>query len=154
DFVSVAKALEHLLYLYVYDHVLNTSGRTDLADLVRETFTRGLWLLESLGQVNSRDRDLLAGVRTLFGAFERCADWLGLNREEFVAVLRRVSAEKRQSPLVRGAAAGALWTIGEADANEVRSQLLLFADPDQLGDFLAGLFCLAREVAQRHADLV
>jgi hypothetical protein len=32
--------------------------------------------------------------------------------------------------------------------------MLLFADPDHLGDFLAGLFCMAREVVQRHHELV
>ena len=30
----------------------------------------------------------------------------------------------------------------------------LFADPDHLGDFLAGLFALARELVQRERNLI
>jgi hypothetical protein len=71
-----------------------------------------------------------------------------------VAVFRRVGAAKGQRPLARGAAMGALWTLGESDSARVRTELLLFANPDSLGDFLAGLFALAREVVQRHRDLI
>src|SRR5262249_5590072 len=129
-------------------------GRADLGKLLQETFARGLWLLESLGQAVGRDRELLRGIRNLLEGFERCGDDPGLNRDEFVAVLRRGSASQHQEPLVRGAATGVLWTIGESDADQVRAEMLLFADPDHLGDFLAGLFCLAREAAQRHRELV
>jgi hypothetical protein len=154
DFFAVTKALGHLLYLYIYDQVLATVGRPDLAALLIETFARGLWLLEGLGQVAGRDRELVAGIRTLLDAFERCENKLHFDRGEYVAVLSRASAERSQRPLLRGAAMGALWTIGESDADRVRSQLLFFADPDRLGDFLAGLFALAREVVQRHRELV
>lgn len=154
DFFSVSKALGHLLHLYLHDRTLQTAGRPDLAALVIETFTRGLWLLESLGQIAGKDKDLLAGLRTLLDAFERCAESLAFNRDEFVAILRRVGQEKRQSPVVRGAASGALWTIGESDAGQVLAQMLLFADPDCLGDFLTGLFCLAREAVRRDESFV
>ena len=154
DFFTVTKALGHLLYLFVHDHFLQTAGRGDMAALLRETYARGLWLLETLGQVTGRDRDVLAGVQALLDTFERCAASLALDREEFVAVLGRVSASKPQRPLVRGAAMGALWTLGESDSTRVRTELLLFASPDSLGDFLAGLFALAREVVQRHRDFV
>jgi len=154
DFFTVTKALGHLVYLFVHDHILQTAGRDDLGELLRETYARGLWLLETLGQVTGRDRDLLSGIRGLLDTFERCAEPLGLDRSEFVAVLQRVSAEKQQRPLARGAAMGALWTTGESDSARVRTELLLFANPDSLGDFLAGLFALAREVVQRHRDLI
>jgi hypothetical protein len=154
DFFAVTKSLGHLLYLFVHDHHLETAGRAELASLLSESYGRGLWLLETLGQVGGRDKELLDGVRTLLDGFERCSATLGLDRAEFTAVFRRVGAERRQAPVVRGAAFGALWTIGAADAAEVFSQMLLFADPENLGDFLAGLFCLARETAQRHPELV
>lgn len=154
DFFTVTKSLGHLLYLFVHDHCLQTAGRGDLGSLLRETYTRGLWLLETLGQVSGRDRDLLSGIRGLLDVLERCHTSLTLDREEFVSVFRRVSAAKEQRPLARGAAMGALWTLGESDASRVRAELLLFANPDSLGDFLAGLFALAREVVQRHRDLI
>jgi hypothetical protein len=154
DFFTVTKSLGHLLYLFAHDHCLQTAGRGDLGGLLRETYVRGLWLLETLGQVSGRDRDLLSGIRGLLDVFERCHTSLTLDRDEFVSVFRRVSAAKEQRPLSRGAAMGALWTLGESDAARVRTELLLFANPDSLGDFLAGLFALAREVVQRHRDLI
>jgi hypothetical protein len=48
---------------------------------------------------------------------------------------------------------GALWTLGEADLARVRADLASCAGPASLGDFLAGLFHLAREVVQRHPAL-
>ena len=55
---------------------------------------------------------------------------------------------------MRGASAGILWTLGEADEAQILADLLIFATPADLGDFLSGLFALARETAQRHAKLV
>jgi hypothetical protein len=69
-------------------------------------------------------------------------------------VLRRAAGAAAQRPLVRGAATGALWTLGEAAVDQVRADLQACAAPDLLGDFLTGLFALARETAQRHHELV
>jgi hypothetical protein len=73
---------------------------------------------------------------------------------EFTAVMARVEHDAHKPPPVRGAAAGILWTLGAADAERIVADLLLFTDPNDLGDFLAGLFAAAREVAQRHPPLV
>jgi hypothetical protein len=113
-----------------------------------------LWLLEGLGQVAGQDAGLVEGVRALLLTFEECAESSGLDRAEFVEVLARIGAEATQAPIVRGAAVGALWTLGAAQADQVRSALLLFADPSRLGDFLTGLFGLAREASQRQPGLI
>ena len=86
--------------------------------------------------------------------FQRTAEPLQLNRDEFAAVLGRVEQDGHKPPQVRGAAAGILWTLGLADEEQILADLLTFADPNELGDFLAGLFALAREVAQRNPRLV
>jgi hypothetical protein len=154
DFFSVTGALGHLLYLYRYDAVLETAGRADMGGLLREAFGRGLWLLEGLGQVSGRDEALLAGVAALRDTFERCEGLLELSREETLGVLGRVGADRQQTPLARGAVLGALWSLGAAEAAQVRAALRQFADPERLGDFLTGLFALAREQVQRQRDLV
>jgi hypothetical protein len=79
---------------------------------------------------------------------------LGLNRAEFFDVLSRVAQDRSQGAAIRGAAVGALWVLGQADAGQVKTVLRLFADPQSLGDFLTGLFAIGREVAQRQRDLV
>src|SRR5207302_169900 len=154
DFFSVAASLGHLLYLYRYDAVLETAGHGEIGALLVETFERGLWLFESLGQVSGQDAPLLRGVESLREALERCGVQLDLNRDAFLDVLHRVGADRHNSPLVRGAALGARWSLGAADDEQVRTALRLFADPNHLGDFLTGLFALAREQVQRQRDLV
>lgn len=154
DFFGVAAALSHLLYLYRYDELLGAAGRGDIAGLLAETFTRSLWLLETLGQIQGRDQALLRSIRALVQTFEACGTALGLDRENLVEVLRRASGDDAQQPLVRGATMGALWTLRAADLAQVRADLHACAAPERLGDFLTGLFGLARETAQRHPDLV
>jgi hypothetical protein len=154
SFFSVTKALGHLLYLYRYDVALQTAGQAPVGDLVSETFGRSLWLLEGLGQVAGMDKELLDGLHVVRETVERCGNLAGVSREELVQVLRRIGAERGQRPLVRGASLGACWSLSAAGGDEVRAALRQFADPDHLGDFLTGLFALAREQVQRQRDLV
>jgi hypothetical protein len=154
SFLSVTGALGHLLYLYRYDAVLETAGHGEIGALAIETYERGLWLLEGLGQVSGQDAELLNGMRLLRETFERCEQSLGLDRVELVQVLARIGADRTQRPLVRGGVIGAQWSLGAADGEQVRTALCQFADPNHLGDFLTGLFALAREQVQQQRDLV
>lgn len=154
NFFTVTPALGHLLYLYRYDAVLETAGRGEIGALVVETYQRGLWLLEGLGQVTGQDAELLAGLQMLRETFERCEQALQLDRGEFVQVLARIGADRAQRPLVRGGVLGAQWSLGTTDGEQVKTALRQFADADHLGDFLTGLFALAREQVQRQRDLV
>jgi Family of unknown function (DUF5682) len=154
DFFSVTGALGHLLYLYRYDAVLQTAGQGEVGSLLREAYERGLWLLETLGQVSGRDRELITGILALRETFERCRDLLSLDRDVLLGVLHRVGSDQGQSPLARGAVVGACWSLGGADPAQVLAILKLFLDPGHLGDFLTGLFALAREQVQRQHDLL
>ncbi len=154
DFFRLTQALGSLLVLYRYQTVFPAAGSESLGELLAEAYRRSLWLLESLGQTAGRDAEVLAGVAALRETFERCEVLLGLDRQEIVAVLARVGADRGQGPAVRGAALGAQWSLGATDADGVRGQLRLFTEPDRLGDFLNGLFTLAREQVQRQRDLL
>ncbi|GAB4217130.1 MAG: hypothetical protein OHK0022_59050 [Roseiflexaceae bacterium] len=154
DFYAVAGALGHLLYLYRYDEALGATGRGDIGALLAETFRRTLWLLEALGQPQGHERELLAGLSALVQTYERCAAPLALDGAVLAEVLERVGADPGQHPLTRGGAVGALWVLGVADAARVRSDLRASAAPEHLGDFLNGLFALARETVQRDPELV
>ncbi|MCA9115490.1 MAG: hypothetical protein KDA79_10410 [Planctomycetaceae bacterium] len=154
EFAAVAGTLRHLLFLYSYDEALGTAGSSQLGQLLREAFTRAAWLLEGLGQSGGQDQQLIEGIRVLVETFELTEHMLDLNREEFLGVLSRVEADHDQLPSIRGAAVGGLWSLHAADTEQVLADLLLFSDVDHLGDFLTGLFHLAREVAQRNPQLV
>jgi hypothetical protein len=65
-----------------------------------------------------------------------------------------VGADQGQVDAAGGASLGALWSLGATDGEVVRTQMRQFADAERLGDFLTGLFALAREQVQRHPDLV
>ena len=67
---------------------------------------------------------------------------------------RLTSDDSSQLPVIRGAALGALWTLGAAGDERLQDELGFFTHPDELGDFLTGLFALAREAVQRRRRLV
>ncbi len=153
DFLAVATGLGHLMYLHRYDQVLEMEHRERLAPLLRETAQRGLWLLEGCGAQAAQVPAVLAGLRTLLEVFEQGQD-SGLQLDELAEVLGRIEADPAQGPQVRGAAVGILWTLRRVAAAQVLADLKLFSDPVRLGDFLSGLFALAREAAQREPELL
>jgi hypothetical protein len=154
DFFGATEALGHLLYLYRYDTVLDTTRSETVGDLLHEAYSRCLWLFEGMGSAPDRDAELVRGVAALRETFERCAGLLDLDRDELLDVLRRTAASSSHSALARGAALGAVWSLGATDVQAVQKQLRKFTDPDRLGDFLTGLFALAREQVQRQHALV
>jgi len=154
SFFTVTSALDTLLYLYRFDQVLGTSKHTDVGQLLSDTFTHGVWLLQTLGVVQDRDKDLLKGLRALQETFERCGDILKIERDEFVHLFASISHDDEQTPVMRGAVSGVLLLLGEADDEAVLRDMRYFSEPEKLGDFLTGLFYMAREPIQRHPDML
>lgn len=154
NFLTVAQALSRLLYLYRFDNVLGTLQQSDVGDILRSAFQRALWLLESLGVLEGEDQALLNGVRALLDTFERCAPVLNTSQQDFTDVFERVSKERMQTPVLRGATSGVLLILNTIDTKAILANLRYFADPDQLGDFLTGLFFIAREKIQRQQDIL
>jgi hypothetical protein len=154
DFCQMGVALGHIEFLFCFEESFQTQGRPELGEILRSAFDRSLWLLELIGGTVTSDRRLLAGMQTLLDVFERAAPPLAIDRDTTLAVLDRVQRDPQKPPQVRGAAAGMLWTLDAASADQVLADLLLLVEPDDLGDYLTGLFALAREVAQRHPQLV
>lgn len=149
SFFTTTAALADLLFLYRFDAILGTSQHTDVGHVLKITFHRALLMLEMLGAVKGQDKALLDGIQALTESYERCTALLGIDRADFAAVFERIAADNSQTPLARGAATGVIWTVGAAQID-----LQGFAEPEQLGDFLTGLFYLAREVVQRDPDLI
>jgi hypothetical protein len=157
QFVGAAGALGHILFLFCHDEAFGTNRLPRIGQLLSEAFARSLWVLELLGRSAGNDSRLLSGMKTLFETFQRTAasaGTIGCDRAEFIAVLTRVERDAHKPASLRGASAGILWTLGVADEEQILSDLLLLPTPGDLGDFLSGLFALARETAQRHANLV
>jgi Family of unknown function (DUF5682) len=153
DFLSIARSLRHLLYLYRYDEILGTRSQKELSEVLVEAFQRGLWLLDSLGSMEN-DQELLKGLAGLLEAYECCGDVLLNRRSEFLQVLERVSQDVTQTALLRGGSIGTLWVLGTVAADDILATINYYSQPDSLGDFLTGLFHLARETTQRAPGLL
>jgi Family of unknown function (DUF5682) len=153
DFLSLARSLQHLLYLYRYDEVLDTRSQSDLANILIAAFQRGVWLLDSSG-TNGEGQELLQGLAGLLEAYECCGDLLLNLQSEFLQVLTRVSTDIQQMPLIRGGAMGALWVMETIATEDILATINYYSQPESLGDFLTGLFYLARETTQRTPGLL
>jgi hypothetical protein len=154
DLASVAAAMDHLLYLFAWDDALGTRGSLETGALLATAFARALWLLESGGVAQGGASADVEAVRLMRGAFEKAHEPMRLDLESFAAVLERVQADGERSPALRGACAGALWSLQRLSPDSIHRQLLQLSSPQSLGDFLTGLFALAREEAQEDARLL
>ena len=154
DFLSLSRSLYHLLYLYRYDEVLGTHKQEHIAQLLTEAFQRGLWLLDSLGTLSGEEDALLKGLGSLIEAYQKSAYLLVDYRSQLLSVLDRVSQDRQQLPILRGGAIGALWVLGETPLTEILTILNEYIQPEKLGDFLTGLFLLARETTQKDEQLI
>lgn len=154
EFTVASEALGHLAYLYCYDESLGTKRSTPLERLLAECNTRCLWLLDSLGGTLPDEAKVLEGMQTVQEVVHRAASVLREDRVELGQTFSRIQNDREKHPAVRGAAVGILWNLGNADSESILQQMLGFQKPEDLGDFLSGLFLLAREVAQRHPQIV
>lgn len=154
SFFTVTAALDKLLFLYRFDRVLGTSKHTDIGQLLSDTFSHGVWLLQTLGVVQDRDKELLSGLRALQETYERCSEILKIGRDEFVDTFMTVSHDNTQTPVMRGAVSGVLLLLNEANEEAILMDMRYFSQPEQLGDFLTGLFFIAREPMQRHPEMI
>ena len=154
NFFTLAGALDPLLFLYRYDDVLGTADHSEIGELLAIAYQRALWLLGNLGTLQGNPQQLLQGIKALLSTFERCGQTLGLRRELIVQAFTQISNDTQRSPLLRGAAIGALWRLAASSEEKILQELGSVATPEDLGDFLTGLFHLAREVTQRSLDLL
>lgn len=155
-------ALERLLALRRGDAVLGAHVRLELEDVLRACFDRGLWLLEGVqGATAPLDDGHVRAVRVLRDVSRLQRDGLAVDRDRARAVCERRTHDGDAPPAIRGAALGFLWSTRDEDApddvpDEQRAiaTLRAVARPASLGDFLAGLFALARtEVVHARALL-
>ena len=155
ELIGIAECLDHLLYLYAYDKILQWAYARAIGPLLLAGYERALWLMDQAGQPPAgRESHYLNSIHTVMRVFQRCEQPLQLHGGDLVKVLRHMQQDSHQLALIRGAAAGALWQQGRADAARTHQSMNAFARPEQLGDFLTGLFALARDTVYRHLGFI
>jgi hypothetical protein len=154
EFVVVSQALTHLAFLYCYDNTFGTKYSSDIGNVLSVSFSRSMWLLESLGKTIVNEALAVSGLRALQEVARSVPDALAEDTATIQQTLLRVHGDPSKNPSIRGASAGMLWNMGAASSSEILAQLRGFAVPDELGDYLNGVFKLAREIVQRDSSIV
>ncbi|WP_199748036.1 DUF5682 family protein [Actinomadura sp. WAC 06369] len=149
DVAALGAALEVVLGLWRHDRVLGTAGSPMFGSVIAECTDRLLWLLEGIrGGPAPADLGRLRAAAALRDALLHAsappsAGGLGLDADAARGVARRLAAAPDVPPDLRGAAFGLARALGDAAdaARAVRGA----AAPGTFGDWLAGLFALARQ---------
>lgn len=135
-------ALRVALGLWRSDRLLGTAGSPLLGAVVTTATTRALWLAEGVRGGNApAEPARLRAITAVRDAIRDGGDALGLDRAAAVGVGGRLFASGDAPPDLRGAGLGLCWALGEP----VAAAAAVPRTPSVLGDWLAGLFAVARE---------
>jgi hypothetical protein len=144
DLGRLGRVLAIVLGLWRHDRLLGTARSATLGAVITAGVTRVLWLAEGVrGGAAPADLRRLGAVAATRDAMVHAGAALDLDRGAATAVMGRLTHDPAVPPDLRGAAFGFCWSLGghEDAARAVRG----VATPALLGDWLAGLFALARE---------
>lgn len=156
---DLGAALASLLGLWRHDALLGSERSAALGAVIAAAFERGLWLFEGIRGSGPAEEPQLAAALALRDTLRHAAGRLGLDASQAQSVMERRATDASAPPALRGAALGFLWSTGffatpEAGAEAGAAAVRRAGRPSVLGDFLAGLFLLAREEMLRSPGLV
>jgi hypothetical protein len=153
---DLGSALAKLLALWRGEAVLGAKDLGALGEVIATCFERGLWLLEGIrGDNAAYDQRLVDAIVALRDVLRWGRDPLGLDVVRAHAVCERAAWDPTAPASIRGACLGFLWsTEGAVDSERAVKALRASSRPETIGDFLSGLFALAREQTVRAPDLV
>ncbi|KOV88287.1 DUF5682 family protein [Nocardia sp. NRRL S-836] len=149
DLAALGHVLSGVLGLWRHDRLFGTAKDPLLGAVIDSGTTRVLWLVEGLhGGPAPADPDRLRAVAATRDAVLHAKSALSLEVEDVTGVATRVSEDVQAPPDLRGAALGLAWALGaQPDVRKVRNVAAL-------GDWLAGLFAVAREEVLASTELV
>ncbi|WP_457032507.1 DUF5682 family protein [Kitasatospora sp. P5_F3] len=138
----LGEALGAALGLWRHDRVYGVARSPLLAEVIDGAVGRVLWLAEGLHGPAGPQLDRLRALVGVRDALLHAEELLTVTRETAGLVCRRISEDGRAPDDLRGAAFGLRCALGEAAdrAAAVRAA----GAPERLGDWLGGLFVLAR----------
>ena len=154
---ALGRAMQRLLPLWHGDLLFEMRGSRELGSVLSACFDRALWLFEG---VQGRDAELDEGHVSAIVALRELIrhgppDIAGTHARAHAVCERRI-VDAEAPPALRGAALGLLWSTRPEETDEQRAVAVLRASSraQTIGDFLAGLFMLAREEVMRSSDLL
>lgn len=160
----LGSALAKLLALWRDGRMLGAERSTQVVKIVEAAFDRGLWLAEACqGATAPADPKRLGAMIAMRDTLrvDQSIEQDTLDVDETIAwaTFERISKATDSPPGMRGAALGLLWSSGywssPTEASSGAEQALAASSaPEVIGDFLAGLFALAREEAVSAPGLI
>lgn len=148
DLGQLGSVLGSVLSLWRHDRLMEAAGSAMLGAVVAASVERTLWLAEGMqGPTLAAEPLRISAVRAARDAVLFAGAALGLDRPAALAVMTRIAADPGSPPDLRGAAYGFCWSLddGRAARSGADRAIRGAAAPETLGDWLAGLFALARE---------
>lgn len=132
------------LGLWRHDRIFGAARSAKLVPIIAAAVRRLMWLVEGIrGGPAPADPGRLAAAAAVRDAVLHAEAILDVEREAVVAVFRRLAADQDVPPDLRGAGFGFGRALGEP--GDIVRAVRGAGRPDTLGDWLSGLFALARE---------
>ncbi|MEV1118805.1 DUF5682 family protein [Actinosynnema sp. NPDC049800] len=149
DLAALGHVLSAVLGLWRHDRMFGAKNDPLLGAVIDTGTTRVLWLIEGLhGGPAPADPHRLRAMTATRDAVRHAKAALSLDAVDVTGVATRVGDDPQAPPDLRGAALGLAWALGaKPDVRKVRGI-------EALGDWLAGLFAVAREEVLASPDLV
>jgi hypothetical protein len=146
SFAELGEAGRHLLALFRHGTLLGVEGAHAVGTVLAAIYTRGLWLVEGLqGETATANEAELRAVALLRDLVRFSSGALPADPTHGESVMRRRAEDRQAPPAIRGAAIGFLWSTGRGSVDDASRGLAGVSRPQSIGDFLAGLFSVARE---------
>ncbi len=152
EIAAIGEAGRHAVALYRFGAIFGPSAHAGLGGLCEAVFARTAWLVETI-----RDRE---GGLNAIDALIACRDMLRdcpdltLDRAAFLSTLARLAGDRSGAPALAGASLGLAVACGAVDGGEAGARLSAFSLANDLGDYLSGLFALAREDMAQQEPLI
>jgi hypothetical protein len=144
ELAPLGRVLAVVLGLWRHDRLLGTARSATLGAAIASAVDRVLWLAEGIrGGAAPADLARLGALVATRDAILHAGPALDLDRQGALEVMARVAAAHDAPPDLRGGAFGFGWSLGHG--GEAARALRGAGTPETVGDWLAGLFALARE---------
>lgn len=150
---DVGFAVGRLLDVFLHGELLGADGAVAIERVLGAALDRGLWLLEGrMGPSAPIDPGEVSAVAALRDLLLRGPASIAEQRARAESVFERRSLDPQAPPAIRGASLGASWSLARGEESREREALAVHATksaslPTTLGDFLGGLFGVARHEA-------
>ncbi|AOS64161.1 DUF5682 family protein [Actinoalloteichus hymeniacidonis] len=161
DLGALGRVSTTVLGLWRHDTLLGSAHSLLFGEIISGAVTRVLWLAEGVqGATAPMDVPRIKAIAAVRDAFRHAEHELDLDRDAALAVMQRISLDELAPQDLRGAAFGFCWSMGDAGSSgqggvDAARAARGAALPTTLGDWLAGLFVLARDevlTSEEHGD--